>query len=200
MVDVASDGRYDGGMGKSGVREETAEGRAEPDRRRRGILGAMFGSFLGLGLTVLGTVGGLWTVACGRFMFPNTLTEPPSRFRIGPPGLYRPDYVETRFKARYGVLVVNGEYQGKRQIYALSSICTHLGCVVIWQENEQKFRCPCHGSGFYRDGVNFEGPAPRPLERFAIRMADDGQLEVDKSKVFQEELGQWSDPACFVLS
>ena len=52
--------------------------------------------------------------------------------------------------------------------------------------------------GFYKDGINFEGPAPRPLERFAIRIADDGQLEIDKSKLFQEEIGQWNDPASYV--
>jgi len=200
LVDVASDARYDGVMGRSGVHAETTAWRAEADhRRRRGILGAMLGSFFGLGLTALGMAGGLWTAACGRFMLPNTLTEPPSKFKIGFPGFYPPGCVEARFKAQHGVLVVNGEYQGQRQIYALSSTCTHLGCIVIWQENEQKFRCPCHGSGFHQDGVNFEGPAPRPLERFALRIADDGQLEVDKNKVFREEIGQWSDPGCFVL-
>jgi cytochrome b6-f complex iron-sulfur subunit len=46
--------------------------------------------------------------------------------------------------------------------------------------------------------VNFEGPAPRPLERVGIRLAEDGMLEVDKSVKFQKELGQWSNPSCFV--
>ena len=45
--------------------------------------------------------------------------------------------------------------------------------------SEQKFKCPCHGSGFYITGINFEGPAPRPLERWAISIGDDGQLVVD---------------------
>ena len=62
----------------------------------------------------------------------------------------------------------------------------------------RKFKCPCHGSGYYITGVNFEGPAPRPLERMAIRVAEDGALEVDKSRKFQEEMGQWNDPASFV--
>jgi cytochrome b6-f complex iron-sulfur subunit len=77
-------------------------------------------------------------------------------------------------------------------------VCTHLGCTPNWLEGEQKFKCPCHGSGFYKDGINFEGPAPRPLERFAIRVSDDGQLEVDRSRKFQQELGQWEDPLSFV--
>lgn len=65
-------------------------------------------------------------------------------------------------------------------------------------EDEQKFKCPCHGSGFYKNGINFEGPAPRPLERCGIRVAEDGQLEVDKSRTFREELGQWHNPASYV--
>ncbi len=95
--------------------------------------------------------------------------------------------------------MVRGHHQGREQIYALRTVCTHLGCITIWQEADRKFKCPCHGSGFYADGMNFEGPAPRPLERYAIGIADDGQLEVDKSRIFHEELGQWSDPACRVL-
>ncbi len=94
--------------------------------------------------------------------------------------------------------MVNWEYNGQREIYALRTVCTHLGCTPNWLEGEQKFKCPCHGSGFYKDGINFEGPAPRPLERYAIHLADDGQLEIDKSKLFQEELGQWSNPDSFV--
>ncbi|NUQ64311.1 MAG: ubiquinol-cytochrome c reductase iron-sulfur subunit [Pirellulales bacterium] len=168
------------------------------DPRRRGLLRAMFGSFLGLGFTALGAAGGLWAAGTARFLFPNVITKPPSRFKAGFPGDYPAGRVETRYKDEYGVWLVSGFYNGKRQIYALRTACTHLGCITIWQEAEQKFKCPCHGSGFSMDGVNFEGPAPRPLERYAIRIADDGQLEVDTSRIFQEELGQWTDPGCYV--
>ncbi|HID23058.1 MAG TPA: Rieske (2Fe-2S) protein, partial [Planctomycetaceae bacterium] len=68
----------------------------------------------------------------------------------------------------------------------------------LWQETEQKFKCPCHGSGFDVSGVNFEGPAPRPLERCGIRIASDGNLEVDKNKRFRHELGQWDSPESYV--
>ena len=83
-------------------------------------------------------------------------------------------------------------------IYALSTVCTHLGCTPNWLEAEQKFKCPCHGSGYYKTGVNFEGPTPRPLERFAISLADDGQILVDKSRKFQYEKGEWDNPASFL--
>jgi cytochrome b6-f complex iron-sulfur subunit len=168
------------------------------DTTRRGILRAIFGTVAGWGFAALAFTVALWSAGAARFMFPNALTEPPNRFKVGFPGDYPPGRVETKFKQQYGVWVVHGAYQGKPQIYALRTVCTHLGCITLWQENEQKFKCPCHGSGFYRDGINFEGPAPRPLERYAIRVADDGQLEVDKSRTFQEEIGGWSDPASYV--
>ncbi len=169
-----------------------------PQEERRFFLGVLVGSFLGLGFSTLSATGGLWTLAVLRYMFPNVLTEPPSKFKIGFPSDFPPGVVEEKFKAQFGIWPVNVEYKGQRQIVAIKTVCTHLGCTPNWLEAEQKFKCPCHGSGFYKDGINFEGPAPRPLERYAIRLADDGQLEVDKSRTFQEELGQWSDASCFV--
>ena len=169
---------------------------AEEDRR--GFLQIATGSFLAVGFTALSVAGGLFTLGLARFFFPNVLAEPPSKFKVGFKDGFPSGKVETKYVAQYGVWVVNGDFQGEQQIYALKTVCTHLGCTPSWLEAEQKFKCPCHGSGFYKDGINFEGPAPRPLERYAIRIADDGQLEVDKSRTFQEELGQWADPQSYV--
>jgi cytochrome b6-f complex iron-sulfur subunit len=171
---------------------------AAADESRRGFLNIMLGSFLGVGMTSIASITGLWTLGLARFMFPNILTEPPSRFKAGFANAFSPGAVEEKFKAQYGVWIVNGDYNGQQQLYALKTVCTHLGCTPNWLEAEQKFKCPCHGSGFYKDGINFEGPAPRPLERYAIRVADDGQVEIDRSRTFQEELGQWADPASFI--
>jgi len=168
-------------------------------RGRRSLLAAMFGSCLGLGFTALGATGAVWSAALARFMFPNVLVEPPNKFQVGTVRDYPPGYVEARFKERYGVWVIHGRYQGRPQIYALRTTCTHLGCITIFQQGDQRLKCPCHGSGFRLDGTNVEGPAPRPLERCAIRLADDGQLEVDRSRTFREELGQWNDPDCYVV-
>ena len=165
---------------------------------RRGFLEIAMGSFMAMGFTALSVTGGLFTLGLARYMFPNVLAEPPSRFKVGFKEGFPAGKVETKFVPQYGVWVVNGEFAGQQQIYALKTVCTHLGCTPNWLEAEQKFKCPCHGSGFYKDGVNFEGPAPRPLERYAIRISDDGQLEIDKSKAFQEELGQWADPDSYV--
>ena len=169
-----------------------------PDPKRRGVLRVMFGSAMGLGFTALGAAAGLWAAETWRFLMANVTTQPPGRFKVGLPDDYPRGCVETKYKTKHGVWVVHNVYQGRSQISALRTVCTHLGCITLWQEAEQKFKCPCHGSGFTKDGINFEGPAPRPLERYAIRVADDGQLEIDRSRIFRQELGQWDDPACYV--
>ncbi len=137
-------------------------------------------------------------LATARFMMPNVLVEPPTKFKIGPPNDYAPGTVSTKWQAQFNIWVVNAEVDGSQVVYALSTVCTHLGCTPNWLEGEQKFKCPCHGSGFYKSGVNFEGPAPRPLERVGLRLAEDGMLEVDKSVKFQRELGQWANSSSFV--
>lgn len=175
---------------------------ASADDSRRGFFStavlALFGSFMAAGFTLLGLTNLLWVLGLARFFFPNVLIEPPSKFKVGFPTDFAPGTVDERFKAQFGIWVVNVQYEGQQMIVATQTICTHLGCTPNWLEAEQKFKCPCHGSGFYKDGINFEGPAPRPLERYAISLSDDGQLEVDKSKTYQQEMGQWSDPQCFV--
>jgi cytochrome b6-f complex iron-sulfur subunit len=155
-------------------------------------------SALAVGFTALSASAAAWTLGTVRFMFPNILREPPSRFSVGTPDKFPPGQVEERFKAQFGVWIVNTEYNGQPQIFALKSVCTHLGCTPNWLEAEQKFKCPCHGSGFYKDGINFEGPAPRPLERYAIGIGSDGSIEVDKSRTFQEEMGGWKDAASYI--
>ena len=161
------------------------------DKGRRSFLAAVS---TGWALFTAASVAGLGM--CVRFLFPNDTFEPATKFKVGYPGDFAASSegsVDKRYKTR-GIWIVR-TLDG---FFVLSTVCTHLGCTPNWLEAEQKFKCPCHGSGFYKEGINFEGPAPRPLERFAIKLADDGQLEVDKSQKFQEELGQWQDAASFV--
>jgi cytochrome b6-f complex iron-sulfur subunit len=139
-------------------------------------------------------IGGCVT-AMGRFMFPNVLFEPPTTFKAGKPEDYPAGVVDTRLVDQYGVWIVHDG--GK--IFALIAICTHLGCPPAWLAAQNKFKCPCHGSGYYKSGVNFEGPTPRPLERAKIFVSpDDGHIVVDKGQKFQWELGQWDDPNSFI--
>ena len=165
---------------------------------RRSFISVCFDPLV-LAFGVMAVTSQVWVLALARFMFPNVLVEPPTTFKIGPPSDYPLGGVSTKWLAARGVWIVHtDQYKGRNLIYALASVCTHLGCTPNWLEGEQKYKCPCHGSGFYVNGINFEGPAPRPLERVGIKLAADGQLEVDKSVKFQEEMGQWEDSNSFV--
>ena len=127
-------------------------------------------------------------------MFPRVLFEPPTKFKAGFPQDFVVGEVSEKYKDEKRVWIVR-EREG---FYAIISICTHLGCTPRWLASDIKFKCPCHGSGFYKTGINFEGPAPRPLERASISISDDGQIEVDRSIKFLYEKGEWSKPGAFL--
>jgi cytochrome b6-f complex iron-sulfur subunit len=164
---------------------------ASPDLVRSPLRGELnrrgFISTLSLGWLAFAGASTFLGGALLRFMFPNVLYEPPQEFKIGFPAEFAVDMVDERFKAAYAIWVVR-ESTG---FYALSTVCTHLGCTPNWLAGDEKFKCPCHGSGFLRTGINVEGPAPRPLERFKIMLAEDGQILIDKNAKFQQEKGQW---------
>src|SRR6187455_2697129 len=173
-----------------------ASGRAADDTSplltRRAWMGLAWGAFSAASAAAL--------AATGRFMFPNVLNEPPQQFKAGFPNEYGMG-VDERWKEKYGIWIVRTPEdieQHASGFYSLSVTCTHLGCTPNYLSAENKFKCPCHGSGFRTTGVNFEGPAPRPLERTRIVLAEDGQILVDKSRKFQRELGQWIDPEAFL--
>ncbi len=101
----------------------------------------------------MGTAAGLWTAALARFLAPTAANGASAWRKIGAASDFPPGSVTTKYKDALGVWIVHAEYRGKPQIYALRATCTHLGCVIIWDERAEKFRCPCHGSGFDRRGV-----------------------------------------------
>lgn len=138
-------------------------------------------------------VGATCLAALQSFLVPKVTKEPPSTFRAGKLGDYPEPGVYLQHKPK-GVWIVR---LSTGQLVALSTICTHLGCIPNWLPTDQKFKCPCHGSGFYQDGVNFEGPAPRPLERYKIFLEGDVVM-VDKSAKFRQELGQWDNANSFI--
>ncbi len=159
---------------------------------RRAWMGLAWGAFSAASAAAL--------AATGRFMFPNVLNEPPAQFRAGFPNEYGQG-VDERWKEKFGVWIVRTPddlVARASGFYALLVTCTHLGCTPNYLSAEAKFKCPCHGSGFRTTGINFEGPAPRPLERARIVLAEDGQILVDKARKFQFELGQWTDPEAFL--
>jgi cytochrome b6-f complex iron-sulfur subunit len=140
------------------------------------------------------------TTATGLAMFqdffgPKVLKEPKKVYRVGRlEDFGNANTVYEQYKP-IGIWMVN-LLPSEQKLIALSTICTHLGCIPNWLGD--KFKCPCHGSGYYITGVNFEGPTPRPLERFAISKDSDGFVVVDMTRVFRSELGEWESPDSFV--
>jgi cytochrome b6-f complex iron-sulfur subunit len=165
-------------------------GKTEPTRRNW-ILGTAWAAF-GVGAGILPVGAGL------RFMMPNVLEQEDPKVPCGLLGKYammQPGEVNEDFKQvkPSGFWIIREE----NRIAALSIICTHLGCIPTWLPNDRKFKCPCHGSGFKPSGVNFEGPAPRPLERFKIYL-DGDEVIVDRSRKFlamgPNATAVWKDP------
>ncbi|HEY8739630.1 MAG TPA: Rieske (2Fe-2S) protein [Candidatus Dormibacteraeota bacterium] len=112
-----------------------------------------------------------------RFLVPNVTYDEPLVFKAGVPADF-PVGSTTIFSDKR--VAINRDPDG---IYAISMVCTHLGCTIRWFRNDVMFRCPCHGSRYLRDGVRFYGPAPRPLDNFQISLAPDGTLVVDRGKI-----------------
>jgi cytochrome b6-f complex iron-sulfur subunit len=139
-----------------------------------------------------------WFIAFFRFFLPRTLFEPATSFKIG----YPADYglgVDTKWQQKYRIWVD----RTPDRIFVIYARCTHLGCTPDWKPSENKFKCPCHGSGYDSEGVNFEGPAPRPMDRAHVEIAPDGQIQVDVSKLYQWPKGQpsqFNDDGSFLPS
>ena len=126
-----------------------------------------------------------WFLAFFRFFLPRTLFEPATSFKVG----YPADYglgVDTKWQQKYRIWVD----RTPDRLFVIYARCTHLGCTPDWKPSENKFKCPCHGSGYDSEGVNFEGPAPRPMDRAHVEIAPDGQILVDVSKLYQWPKGQ----------
>ncbi len=150
--------------------------------------------FVLAGWGALAAALGAWLLSFVRFLFPRVLYEPPTTFKAGHPEEYQPNTVSSKWIRDQRVWIVRTD----NTIYAMYARCTHLGCTPIWFEAENKVKCPCHGSGFTREGINYEGPAPRALDRLKITLAEDGQLEVDRNVMYQLEKGGWDHPKSFV--
>jgi len=131
-----------------------------------------------------------------RFFFPRALFEPSTVFKIGYPSDFQAG-VDERFKAQDRIWVVR---EGDR-MFVIFGRCTHLGCTPDWKPAEHKFKCPCHGSGYTPEGINFEGPAPRPMDRAHGELDPTGQIIVDTSRLYSWPKGgvdQFNDPGSYV--
>ena len=123
-----------------------------------------------------------------RFFLPRSLFEPSSVFRVGFPADFGIG-VDTKFQQQYRVWVV----RNAERLFVIYARCTHLGCTPDWKPSENKFKCPCHGSGYTSEGVNFEGPAPRPMDRAHVEIDPEGQIVVDTSRLYKQPKGEKSE-------
>jgi cytochrome b6-f complex iron-sulfur subunit len=149
-------------MAKTPPKSPTDQG--EPFTRRR--LLTWFSSF--------GLFGSFLISAVSNFIFikPRATYGQPNRFSIGKPEDF-PSGARLPLETRRVCIVREGD-----RLAAISTTCTHLGCIVA--RSETGFACPCHGSRFDQDGNVTGGPAPRPLPWYQISLAPNGELEVDK--------------------
>lgn len=146
-------------------RNETA---ARPTRRS--IL-----TGVGIGACACAAAGaGLVTL---DFLEPKVLFEPPTRFRAGSALDYPEGTVRFHREQRAYVIGTAGG------VYAMSAVCTHLGCITRYVADEHGIACPCHGSRFDLEGNVVHGPAPRPLPWVDVQVDSDGTLLVDTALV-----------------
>jgi cytochrome b6-f complex iron-sulfur subunit len=122
-----------------------------------------------------------------RFFLPRAIFEPSSTFKIGFPGDYSLG-VDTKYQQQYRIWVV----KASDRLFVVYARCTHLGCTPDWKASENKFKCPCHGSGYDSEAINFEGPAPRPMDRAHVELDAEGQIVVNVSILKQWPKGERS--------
>ncbi len=131
-----------------------------------------------------------------RFFLPRSITEPSSSFKIGFPGDYSMG-VDTKYQQQYRIWVD----KTSDRLFVVYARCTHLGCTPDWKASENKFKCPCHGSGYDSEAINFEGPAPRPMDRAYVELDAEGQIKVDVSKLYKwpkGERNEFNDPGAYI--
>ena len=151
--------------------------KTNPDRmltRRFFLEGIALGA---IGVTALGSA-----VLSADYLSPNVVREPPTKFTAGHPDDFPPGSVTLQQDQKVYIVRAKEGY-----FYALSAVCTHLGCITNWKSEEGIVACPCHGSKFDREGRKIEGPAPRPLPRFSMTLNEQGHLVIDKSVIVGDE-------------
>ena len=128
-----------------------------------------------LGLAALWSAGGaLMFALVGMLRLPKAavLPSPSKRFRVALPE----SLAEGEAHIPVGRAVAL--FRDTTGVWALSTVCTHLGCVV--KPAPDGFHCPCHGSRFAPDGSVIKGPAPQPLSWLAVTNQGNGVFVVDE--------------------
>jgi cytochrome b6-f complex iron-sulfur subunit len=157
-----------------------------PDPARRRVIWGMIYGYLGINLLMF-----------LRFFFPRALYEPNTIVNIGYPSDFM-DGVNQQFLQSNRIWVI----KEPGDLFVIFARCTHLGCTPDWLPQQNMFHCPCHGSEYDPEGVNFAGPAPRPMDRAHVEMDPTGKVIVDTSKLYMDDpragTNQFNDPGAFL--
>ena len=131
--------------------------------------------FTKIGLGSLGIAAAGTMVFSYEYLSPTVLYEPSAIVNSGKPESFAVNSVTMDVNS--GIYLVRTE----EGYFALSAVCTHLGCLTTWNQDLGIIACPCHGSKFKRTGEKIEGPAPEPLPWLRTWVSDEGDLMVDRS-------------------
>lgn len=161
-------------------RDEEEAGEGELTRRQ---------FFLRLGNTSIAVTVAGGSVVGFRYLWPNVVLEPPARFPAATITQLVPGSVVFDAERRVFIFRAKAGY-----LYAVSAICTHLGCTARWKPEgipghpEGVIACPCHGSIFSKKGDVLHGPAPRALDRFRLSLEDDEVYVNTDEKVDEDHM------------
>ncbi len=140
-----------------------------------------FLELIGAGSILATAAGGI--VLSAQYLSPNVLLEPPLKFKAGTLEDFPTDSIT--LIADQNTYLVRAK---EGYLYAMSAVCTHLGCITAWDPAAGIVKCPCHGSQYDREGNVVAGPAPRPLPHFALALNEQKQLVVDKGSTVGEDV------------
>ena len=130
---------------------------------------------------IVGGVGGLIVASTGgiyasmKSLYPTVNYEPSLKAEIGLPEEFTGNSMRQVQVGGRKISVMKGD----NGLYALVRNCTHMGCIPYLSDEEQLFRCPCHGSVFTLEGDVVKGPAPEPLYRASITVNPRGRVEIN---------------------
>jgi Rieske Fe-S protein len=143
---------------------------------RRGFLEAAFGVLSGIGALLVAVPG-------VRFLIGNSLNSSATKWveiikvaDLPPTGIAQVSYSTRvtdawREVTQQGVVFVSSA-DGGNTFSVLDGTCTHLGCIVHWNEGDSQFVCPCHSGKFTREGEVISGPPPRRMRQLAVKVQD----------------------------
>ncbi len=138
------------------------------DVSRRNFLTTTINILIGIWATTAASLAGFAGI---RYIWPTEKTAgPPGENRVSFPAVDLPDGGMKK-------IVIEGKPVGviknNDKLYAISLICTHLGCIVNWHPEQNSLICPCHSGTYDLNGAVIAGPPPRPLPSYEVKLSGD---------------------------